>query len=100
MENTTRRVVVTGAGAVTPVGSTVPEMWNSLISGKNGIAPISLFDTSDFKVKVAAEVKEHLVFIPCKTAHDVLDEALLPAAGEPQIEAPVIPVINAQSARA
>ena len=58
MENTTRRVVVTGAGAVTPVGSTVPEMWNSLISGKNGIAPISLFDTSDFKVKVAAEVKD------------------------------------------
>ena len=50
--------------------------------------------------EVAAEVKEHLVFIPCKTAHDVLDEALLPAAGEPQIEAPVIPVINAQSARA
>ena len=58
MENTTRRVVVTGAGAVTPVGSTVPEMWNSLISGKNGIAPITLFDTSDFKVKVAAEVKD------------------------------------------
>ena len=58
MENTTRRVVVTGAGAVTPVGSTVPDMWNSLISGKNGIAPITLFDTSDFKVKVAAEVKD------------------------------------------
>ena len=58
MENTIRRVVVTGAGAVTPVGSTVPDMWNSLISGKNGIAPISLFDTADFKVKVAAEVKD------------------------------------------
>ncbi len=58
MENTTRRVVVTGAGAVTPVGSTVTDMWNSLISGKNGIAPITLFDTSDFKVKVAAEVKD------------------------------------------
>ena len=58
MENTIRRVVVTGAGAVTPVGCTVPDMWNSLISGKNGIAPISLFDTADFKVKVAAEVKD------------------------------------------
>lgn len=54
----TRRVVVTGAGAITPVGKNVKEMWDSLISGVNGIAPITLFDTAEYKTKVAAEVKD------------------------------------------
>ena len=57
MENTLKRVVVTGMGAVTPVGNTVQEMWSSLVDGKNGIAPITLFDTTGFKTTVAAEVK-------------------------------------------
>lgn len=57
MNNANRRVVVTGLGAVTPVGNSVSETWNSLVSGKNGIAPITLFDTSDFKAKLGAEVK-------------------------------------------
>ncbi|MBQ9766506.1 MAG: beta-ketoacyl-ACP synthase II [Lachnospiraceae bacterium] len=52
-----RRVVVTGLGAVTPVGNTVPEYWNSLVAGVNGIAPITHFDTTDSKCKLAAEVK-------------------------------------------
>lgn len=54
-----RRVVITGVGAVSPVGNTAEETWNSLITGKNGIGPITHFDTSDpaCKVKVAAEVK-------------------------------------------
>ncbi len=55
-----RRVVITGVGAVSPVGNTAEKTWNSLINGKNGIGPITHFDTSDpaCKVKLAAEVKD------------------------------------------
>ncbi len=52
-----RRVVVTGLGAITPVGNDVDEFWNGLISGKCGIDEITLFDTTNFKVKLAGEVK-------------------------------------------
>ncbi len=52
-----KRVVVTGMGAVTPVGNNVDEMWESIKNGKNGIDYITLFDTTDHKAKVAAEVK-------------------------------------------
>ena len=52
-----KRVVVTGLGAVTPVGNTPDEMWNNLINGVSGAAPITLFDTSLFKTKFACEVK-------------------------------------------
>ena len=52
-----RRVAVTGMGAVTPIGNTVSEYWDSLINGKCGIDLITRFDTSDYKVKIAAEVK-------------------------------------------
>ena len=55
--NKERRVVVTGLGAVTPVGNTVKETWEGLIAGKNGIAPITGFDTTGFKAKLGAEVK-------------------------------------------
>ena len=44
-----RRVVVTGMGAITPVGNNVKDTWEGLKSGKNGIAPITLFDTENFK---------------------------------------------------
>lgn len=53
-----RRVVVTGLGAVTPVGNTVPEYWDSIRAGRVGIGEITKFDTSDYKVKLAAEVKD------------------------------------------
>lgn len=53
-----RRVVVTGLGAITPVGNTVKDTWESLKSGRNGIAPITLFDTEKFKAKLGAEVKD------------------------------------------
>ena len=55
-----RRVVITGVGAVSPVGNTAEETWSSLIAGKSGIGPITHFDTSDpaCKVKLAAEVKD------------------------------------------
>ena len=52
------RVVVTGMGAVTPVGNTVQEFWDALKSGKNGIAPITYFDTADSKCTLAAEIKD------------------------------------------
>ena len=53
-----RRVVITGMGCVTPVGNDVPTFWESLKTGKCGIGPITHFDTADYKVKVAAEVKD------------------------------------------
>ncbi len=53
-----RRVVVTGLGAVTPIGNNVEDFWTSLKAGRVGIGPISKFDTSDYKVKLAAEVKD------------------------------------------
>lgn len=56
--NTYRRVVVTGMGAITPVGSSVEETWNNLKIGKNGIGQITLFDTDKYKTKLAAEVKD------------------------------------------
>ncbi len=53
-----RRVVVTGMGAVTPLGNNVKQTWESLKSGKNGIAPITMFDTKEFKAKLGAQVKD------------------------------------------
>jgi 3-oxoacyl-[acyl-carrier-protein] synthase II len=52
-----RRVVVTGLGALTPLGNTVPEFWNNLIAGKSGAAPITKFDTTKFKTRFACELK-------------------------------------------
>lgn len=52
-----RRVVVTGMGAVTPIGNTVRDFWNSIREGKVGIGPVTAFDVTDYKVKLAAEVK-------------------------------------------
>ena len=53
-----RRVVITGMGAVTPIGNTVDAFWDGIKSEKVGIGPISKFDTSDYKVTLAAEVKD------------------------------------------
>lgn len=52
-----KRVVVTGLGAVTPVGNTPEETWNSLVNGVSGAAPITLFDASKFKTQFGCEVK-------------------------------------------
>ena len=52
-----RRVVITGLGAITPIGLNVSDFWNSCREGVCGIEPISYFDTSDFKAKLAAELK-------------------------------------------
>ena len=53
-----RRVVVTGLGAVTPIGNTAKAFWAGVRAGKVGIGPITKFDTTDYKVKIAAEVKD------------------------------------------
>ena len=53
-----KRVVVTGIGAVTPIGNTAAQYWEGLLSGRNGIAPITLFDASQHKCRIAGEVKE------------------------------------------
>lgn len=52
-----KRVVVTGLGAVTPIGNSVPEFWDNLVNGVSGAGPITHFDTSLFKTKFACEVK-------------------------------------------
>ena len=54
-----RRVVITGLGAITPIGNDVNSFWNGIKEGKCGIDKITKFDTTDFKVKLAAEVKEY-----------------------------------------
>lgn len=58
-----RRVVVTGMGAITPIGLGVEEFWNACKEGKCGIGPITYYDTTDFKAKLAAQVKD---FDPAK----------------------------------
>ncbi len=52
------RVVVTGVGVITPVGNNIDDFWNALIEGKSGIDVITQFDTTDFPVKIAGEVKD------------------------------------------
>lgn len=56
-KNMSRRVVVTGMGAITPIGLTIDEFWNSVKEEKTGFGPITKFDASDYKCKIAAEVK-------------------------------------------
>ena len=65
-----RRVVVTGVGLVTPLGIGVQETWEGLCAGRSGVGLVSRFDTSDYAVKIAAEVKDFEVedFIDKKVA--------------------------------
>ena len=53
-----RRVVVTGMGAITPIGNSVEEFWNGIKEGKTGFGSITYFDTADYRCKLAAEVKD------------------------------------------
>ena len=53
-----RRVVVTGMGAITPIGNSVEEFWTGIKAGQVGIGEITKFDTTEYKVKLAAEVKD------------------------------------------
>ena len=81
-----RRVAITGMGAVTPVGNDVASFWDSLIHGVCGVGPITRFDTGNFKVKLAAEVKD---FDPLRTMtkdqvrrNDLYTQYALAAAAE------------------
>jgi beta-ketoacyl-acyl-carrier-protein synthase II len=56
-----RRVVITGIGAVTPVGNDVPATWRALLSGTSGIAPVTRFDARDLPVRIAGEVKNFVL---------------------------------------
>ena len=53
-----RHVVITGLGAVTPLGNDVPTLWENLLAGRSGVGPITLFDPSHLEVRIAAEVKD------------------------------------------
>ena len=53
-----RKVLVTGMGAVTPIGLSVADYWQGLLAGRSGVGPITLFDVADFPVRIAAEVKD------------------------------------------
>ena len=64
-----RRVVVTGIGCVTPLGTSVPQLWANLMEGKSGVGTTTLFDASSFPTKIAAEVRDWSV------ANDGLDAA-------------------------
>jgi 3-oxoacyl-[acyl-carrier-protein] synthase II len=52
-----RRVVITGMGALTPLGLTVDETWSGLVAGQSGIGPITRFDASNLPIRIAGEVK-------------------------------------------
>jgi 3-oxoacyl-[acyl-carrier-protein] synthase II len=56
----TRRVVVTGIGAFTPIGKSAPDFWNGLVSGKSGVRDIEHFDTTDFATKFAAQIEDYV----------------------------------------
>src|SRR5947209_3850043 len=56
------RVVITGIGVLAPNGTGLPEYWSSLLEGRSGIGPITLFDATEFKSRIAGEVKN---FDPC-----------------------------------
>lgn len=64
----TKRVVITGMGVVSPLGNDVSTFWENLLAGKSGVGYVTQFDTSDFQVKIAAEVKDFdpLTYIPKK----------------------------------
>jgi 3-oxoacyl-[acyl-carrier-protein] synthase II len=66
----TRRVVVTGLGALTPIGNTADEFWSALLQGRSGVGPITKFDATDYPTRIAGEVKsfDPLAFVDKKEA--------------------------------
>ena len=62
------RVVITGLSAITPLGNDLETTWKRLLAGESGIAPITLFDATDYDSRVAGEVKDFVAedFIPAK----------------------------------
>jgi 3-oxoacyl-[acyl-carrier-protein] synthase II len=81
-----RRVVITGLGAITPIGNTVSEFWDALCKGVNGAGPITRFDSSKFKTRIACEVKnfDSLQFFDRKEARklDLYEQFAIVASDE------------------
>lgn len=77
-----QRVVITGMGVVSPVGSTLETFWDALVAGQSGVGPITYFDTTDFGVKIAGQVKDFNVvdYVEAKEAKR-LDKFLQYAMG-------------------
>ena len=73
MKTTNSRLVITGMGAITPIGIGVEEYWENLVAGKCGVDKITKFDTSELPVKIAAEVKgfEAERFMPRKLTREM-----------------------------
>ena len=81
-----RRVAITGLGAVTPVGNNAPDSWAALKAGTCGIGPLTHFDDTDYKVSVAAEVKDFdpsgLLSVPEMRRNDLFVQFAIVAAHE------------------
>lgn len=81
-----KRVVVTGMGAITPLGNTIPEYWNSIINGRSGASLITRFDATNFKTKFACQVKDFnpLDFLDRKEARtmDIFSQMAMVSAQE------------------
>ena len=91
-----KRVVVTGLGAITPIGNNVKDFWEGLASGRNGVAEITRFDSSKFKTHFAAEVKDFnpLDYFERKEVrkHDLFAQFLLIAADEAIASSHITPI--------
>ena len=89
-----RRVVVTGQGLVSPVGNTVKSTWEALCNGKSGIGPVTEFDVSELATRIAGEVRDFDIteFIPGKDARrfDKFMHYGLAAAQEAMAEAGIL----------
>src|SRR5437867_13121581 len=87
--NGRRRVVITGLGAVTPLGPSVESSWEGLVAGRSGAGPITQFDATDYRVKFACEASEFdpLEWIPYKQARRMDRFAQLIVAAARQAEA-------------
>src|SRR3954464_3727682 len=89
-ENGRRRVVVTGMGAVTPLGNNAEESWTNLIAGKSGAGPITLFDPEGFPPKIACELKgfgpEHWIDRKAARKMDRFAQMVLAAARQAETD--------------
>ena len=83
-----REIVITGMGAVTPVGIGVAEFWNGLLAGRCGIGPVTSFDTSALQVHAAAQVADFDAAARC--GHKAIHALSLPAACAPETAGEIV----------
>ena len=80
-----KRVVITGLGTLTPIGNNVSQFWDALLRGVSGASLITKFDTTNFKCKIAAEVKNGTISIDDITEKTVSDHLYLPEVPDPDL---------------